>query len=220
MTQEITRIKISMVNCYLIKDNDNFFMVDTGFGMQRRRVLREMSEAGCQPGKLKLIIITHADSDHVGNAAYIRENYDTRVAMHEGEATTAETGDMRRNRPALRNQSNLLARAALGLPFNKLGKANRFKPDIYLEDGQDLSEYGWDAQALHLPGHSCGSIGVLTGGGDLLCGDLLLGNKKPKKNSLVDSAAEMDASIERLKNLGVKMVYPGHGRPFKMAILR
>ena len=143
MTQEITRIKISMVNCYLIKDNDNFFMVDTGFGMQRRRVLREMSEAGCQPGKLKLIIITHADSDHVGNAAYIRENYDTRVAMHEGEATTAETGDMRRNRPALRNQPNLLARAALGLPFAKLGKANRFKPDIYLETARICPSMGW-----------------------------------------------------------------------------
>lgn len=87
---------------------------------------------------------------------------------------------------------------------------------MYLEDDQDLSEYGLDGRVIYLPGHTSGSIGVLTGGGDIICGDLFLGNIKPKKNSLVDNAADMDASIERLKNLDVKTVYPGHGRPFKM----
>ena len=65
------------------------------------------------------------------------------------------------------------------LRFFKLKKSDRFQPDVCLEDGDDLREYGFDAQVLHLPGHSNGSIGVLTAGGDLFCGDLLRNWGKP-----------------------------------------
>ena len=216
MTQEIIPLKLSIVNSYLIKNEDNYFLIDTGFALQRRTVEKEMVKAGCRPGNLKLIIITHGDSDHTGNAACIREKYGARIAMHASEVATVEKGDMRLNRDFKKNRNNPITAMILKIPVARLGKANRFMPDIYLEDNQDLSEYGLDARVVHIPGHSMGSIGVLTGEGDIFCGDLLLGGKKPKKNSLVDSAADMESSIERLKELGVRAVYPGHGKPFKM----
>jgi len=219
MTQEIIPLKLSIVNSYLIKNEDNYFLIDTGFALQRRTVEKEMVKAGCRPGNLKLIIITHGDSDHTGNAACIREKYGARIAMHPGEVATVEKGDMRLNRDFRKNRNNPITGMILKMPVARLSKANRFKPDIYLEDGRDMSEYGLDARVIHIPGHSMGSMGVLTGEGDIFCGDLLLGGKKPKKNSLVDSAADMEASIERLRELEVKMVYPGHGKPFKMADL-
>jgi glyoxylase-like metal-dependent hydrolase (beta-lactamase superfamily II) len=126
---------------------------------------------------------------------------------------------MRLNRDFRKNRNNPITGMILKMPVARLGKANRFKPDIYLEDNQDLSEYGLDGKVIHIPGHSMGSIGVLTGERDIFCGDLMLGGKKPKKNSLVDSAADMDASIQRLKELDVRTVYPGHGKPFKMTDL-
>lgn len=69
---------------------------------------------------------------------------------------------------------------------------------------------------IHFPGHSRGSIGVLTAGGDLFCGDLLINTDKPARNTLIDDRAKYDASVERLRTLEVKTVYPGHGRPFDM----
>jgi glyoxylase-like metal-dependent hydrolase (beta-lactamase superfamily II) len=39
---------------------------------------------------------------------------------------------------------------------------------------------------------------------------------RPTPNSLVDDAAELKASVERVKGLGIHLVYPGHGRPFSM----
>jgi len=83
-------------------------------------------------------------------------------------------------------------------------------------DGDDLSQYGLDGRVVYIPGHTTGSIGVLTGEGDFFCGDLLTNSGRPEKNRLVDNEAEMDASIEKLKTLGVKTVYPGHGKPFRM----
>ena len=214
MPQEIISIENTIVNCYLIKNDDDYVLVDTGFSMLRRSVKTAMNQAGCRRGNLRLIVITHGDSDHSGNALHFREQYGGRVRIHREEVETVEKGDMRLNRKRLQERPNFLTGVILALPVARLGKANRFKPDIYLEDGQDLSKYGIDAKIVHIPGHTSGSVGILTAGGDQFCGDLLKNSGKPTRNPLVDDPAEMDASIQRLINLGVMMVYPGHGKPF------
>ena len=39
-------------------------------------------------------------------------------------------------------------------PFGGLiGRAEPFNPNLLLEDGRSLAEYGVDATVLHLPGH-------------------------------------------------------------------
>ena len=87
---------------------------------------------------------------------------------------------------------------------------------MYVDEGYDLSEYGLDAKVLHLPGHSKGSIGILTADGDLFCGDLFENRDKPVLSSIMDDLAAAKASVEKLKGLEVGTVYPGHGKPFSM----
>jgi len=70
---------------------------------------------------------------------------------------------------------------------------------------------------LSIRGHSKGSIGILTENGALFCGDLLENTKGPAENSIMDDRAACKASIEKLANLPVETVYPGHGAPFSMA---
>lgn len=89
-----------------------------------------------------------------------------------------------------------------------------FEPDILLEDEQDLSAYGLDGRVVHLPGHSSGSIGLLTGDGDLFCGDLLVNVMRPSLHYYIDDLAQAHESIRKLRGLGVETVYPGHGKPF------
>lgn len=84
------------------------------------------------------------------------------------------------------------------------------------KDGQDLFEYGFGAKVLHLPGHSKGSIGILTNGGDLFCGDLLY---NIAGLNFIDDLADFHTSIKKLKSLKINTVYPGHGKPFKMVTL-
>ncbi len=111
----------------------------------------------------------------------------------------------------------LIARIMFGSV--RLRKANRFEPDIFLEDGDDLSAYGIEGRVLHLPGHSRGSIGILTSEGALFCGDLLGNTRGPVLNTLVDDPAAARASLQRLRSLDVSLVYPGHGEPFPLALL-
>jgi hydroxyacylglutathione hydrolase len=100
----------------------------------------------------------------------------------------------------------------------RFGKSERFKPDAYIEDGEDLSEDGFDARVVHIPGHSKGSIGILTSSGDLFCGDLLENIHKPKLNSIMDDLTTANTSVEKLSQLGIRTVYPGHGKPFTMNV--
>jgi hydroxyacylglutathione hydrolase len=199
------------VNCYLVRTGDGYVLIDTGKASKRGAIEKEIESAGCRPGDLGLIILTHGDVDHCGNTAYLCTKFGAKVAMHPDDSGMVERGDMLWNR----NQPNALVRMIFGL-FFRLSESDRLKPDLYLEDGYDLSEYGFDARVLHLPGHSKGSIGILTAGGGLFCGDLLANVDKPEIWSIIDDPSAMNASVEKVKGLKVNTVYPGHGKPFPM----
>ena len=180
------------VNCYLIEIGSDRILVDTGMPNQRSTIETELKKASCQSENLKLIILTHGDIDHCGNAAYLRQKFGTQIAMHHADLGMVEQGDMFWNR----RKPNIFIKAIFGLLFG-LDKSDRFKPDLYLKDGDNLAEYGLDAQILNLPSHSKGSIGILTTNGNLFCGDLLGNTDKPKLWSIIDDRSAANASVEK-----------------------
>jgi hydroxyacylglutathione hydrolase len=211
-------IKMGTVNCYLIKTGAGYILIDTGFRSSRADLEKELQDAGCRPGDLRLIVMTHGDQDHTGNGVYLREKYGARIAMYRDESGVVENGDdtmSRRKRSFFRRVFNRIVLELLSL-FVMSGKFERFSPDFTIDEGYDFSEYGFDAKVLHIPGHSKGSIGILTADGDLFCGDLLWNRRKPSTHSIVDDQSELKASVERLKSMRINMVYPGHGKPFTM----
>jgi len=208
--------KLGSVNCYLIETDTGYILIDTGCSNKRTDLEKELESAGCKPGNLKLIVLTHGDFDHTGNAAYLRKKFGTKIAMHNDDSGMAERGNMFWNR----KKGNILLRMIASILFG-FGKSERFKPDYYIGDGYDLSRYGFDAKVLHIQGHSKGSIGILTAGGDLICGDLLSNWDKPDQpdiNSIMDDSAAANTSVEKLKSLKINTVYPGHGKPFPMEL--
>ena len=206
--------RLGRVNCYLLPAGQGFVLVDTGGANARAALLLALEEAGCLPDLLRLIILTHGDFDHSGNAAYLRENWGCRIAMHAADAGMVERGDMFVNR----KQPNPLIRRLIPL-ITGFGNRERFTPDLLVEEGDDLNAYELEASVLSIPGHSKGSIGVLTSAGDFFCGDLLTNSGRPALNSLIDDAAAASASLHRLGSLRIDTVYPGHGAPFMFSLL-
>jgi hydroxyacylglutathione hydrolase len=213
--QELKNISFGGVNCYLLTTNTGFVLIDTGFSKSRVDVERELENAGCTPETLKLILLTHGDFDHSGNAAYLRERYSVKIAMHIEDEGMVEKGDLFYNRKA-NFLMRMMGKIMLFFLRGGLKKNERFTPDLHIDDGYNLSEYGLDATVLYVPGHSKGSIGILTNNGDLFCGDLLENTKKPAKNSLIADKKAFNESIEKLNGLKIGTVYPGHGEPFPM----
>ena len=215
MTREIKTINLGGVNCYLVKAGEGYILIDTGFASKRAYLEKELESAGVVPGNLTLIILTHGDSDHADNCAYLREKYGAPITMHLDDSGMVENGDMSWNRKSKPDKISITFRILTKIfsGLNKSGKFNTFKPDFYIVDGQSLSEYGFRAEVLHLPGHSKGSIGILTAGGDLFCGDMFYNFAG---FTYIDDLADYNASINKLKNFKIKTVYPGHGKPFSM----
>lgn len=197
------------VNCYLVRTEGGCFLVDTGRAGQRRRIQAALAGAGCTPETLKLIVLTHGDFDHCGNAACLSRQFDAPVAMHAADVGMVERGDMFWNR---RQPSPVMGRLLRALM--RLSPADRFSPDVLLKPGDDLAAYGWEATVVALPGHSQGSIGLLTTMGSFFCGDLLANVGKPDVWSILDDRAAAAASVAALADLPITTVYPGHGRPF------
>ena len=199
-------------NCYLLKTDIGFVLIDSGWKSKRRKLEQELIKVGCKPGKLDLIILTHGDFDHSGNCAYLREKYDTKIAMHQYDAGMVEYGDMFWNRQT----GHILMKKFINLIF----KIRRFKPDFELDENSNLYKYGLNAKVLYFPGHSKGSIGILTSDKNLFCGDLFINMKKPELNSLVDNLDKLNESIDKVKSLEINTVYPGHGQSFQMSSLK
>jgi hydroxyacylglutathione hydrolase len=205
---QIQTIFDKQTNCYLIHAGSAFYLVDTGYGLSRGVLKQALHSAGVTAPNLKLVILTHADMDHSGSVNYLRRKYGMKVAMHALEIPAAATGRM------LATRQNRVP-GFIGYVMAALRPlCPRFKPDILLAEGDDLSQYGLEARVLHTPGHTRGSISVLTKDGDFLCGDFLVGGRYPGINHLADDMAAMKANLSRIRGMKIRKIYPGHGRPF------
>ena len=231
MQQEITRIDLEGVNCYLVNAGDGFILFDTGghltidrqFTNRRERLEAELERAGCRPGNLKLVVLTHGDNDHVANAAYIRNKYKSKIAMHKDDLELVENPVPEKVMESFRYKSAMLKLVFLlmkkmitKVTVKVLKDFEKFSPDIFIDEGFDLSEYGMNAKILHTPGHTAGSIGILTAEGDLISGDTFINNGKPSGAPNACDFEKLAASIGRLKKINMKAVYPGHGVPYTM----
>ncbi len=211
--EDVSIIEMTFVNAFLVKVLDGFILIDTGLSLFWDKLENELISAGCLPDKLKLVIITHGDIDHIGNCAKLQEKYKCKIAMHKNDALMAENGVMLK-----RKVRTLMGKIFVFLRRLRRRKLalERFKPDLYLTDGQNLKEYGLDASIIHIPGHTKGSIGILTDDGSLFAGDTFTNRKKPDIATYIENSQELKDSIARIKSLSVKTIYPGHGRPFEM----
>ncbi len=211
MNEKIKIIELGFVNIFLVKAKDGFVLIDTGLAQQWEKLEAELISLGCLPDKLRFVIITHGDFDHTGNCAKLQEKYKAKVAMHQADAFMAENGVFLN-----RKVRTLAGRIIILLSRLRNRKASfpKFKPDILLHDEQSLEEYGFSAKIIHIPGHTKGSIGILTEEGDLFVGDTLVNSRKPDIAIFIDNFQELKNSIDKLKKLNIKKIYPGHGKPF------
>jgi hydroxyacylglutathione hydrolase len=218
MGDELRAIDVGGVYCFLFETDRGFVLVDTGFAFQRGVLEAALEAAGCEPGRLALIVLTHGDGDHVGNCAYLKAKYGAKVAMHREDALSAggDPGQGRKVRLGLLSILEIFTAFGLAFKAMKAGsmKMEPFEVDFFLEEGRSLEDYGVDATVVHLPGHSRGSIGLLMRDGRLIAGDLFMNLVAPNLSSIRLGGGETASSLGRLDGLGVREILPSHGRPF------
>ncbi|MGA1865033.1 MAG: MBL fold metallo-hydrolase, partial [bacterium] len=207
-------VNLGFVNAFLLSAGDGYMLIDTGTAQQWDHLEAELIQAGCLPDKLKLVIVTHGDFDHAGNCSELQRKYGAKIAMHPGDVDMVRTGV-----PVKRRIKGVMGRLLLWMGGRMVRGFKTFQPDLVLEDGQVISGQGLTAKIIHTPGHTKGSIAVLTDDGMLLIGDTLSNRFSPGFPPLIENEEEFHKSLEILKRTDASMVFPGHGKPFPFEAL-
>jgi hydroxyacylglutathione hydrolase len=171
-------------------------LIDCGSNVGYELLKRNLHTFGLEPRDIRTVIATHGHWDHLSGMAALREESDAKLLMHEGDRVAVETGDF-----------NLTSSFLYDRSFPPV------KVDGVLRDGDVLQINDLDVQVFHTPGHSPGSISLLTsvgGLGLLIAGDTVWGGYHPKIGSDLDA---WSASLDRLLSLSFDVMTVGHYGP-------
>lgn len=212
---QIHTIKVGVDNCYLIKD-DGLILIDGGSPNAFDDFSKGIQKAGVNPKEISAVIITHCHWDHIGCAKAIKECTGAKIVVHENEKSLLEQGK-RSMPPALTLWGKMLC-----FLFDKWSQNFQIEPcnaDIAIgNDNKSLSEFGVKGKILFTPGHSAGSISVMIESGDIFIGDMAMNSLpmtiKPSLPIFAEDISTLKKSWRKLIDMGVKTIYPAHGKPF------
>src|SRR6185436_6964380 len=217
-------------NAYAVAAGDGIVLVDTGLhepGSMRQLELA-LYQANLNLDLVRLVVCTHAHSDHYGQAGPIMERSGAPLWMHPNhEHMTKAAEDPKRafeRRFEIARQSGVPAetlaayREARG--DEKFGIAEIVMPDRHLLPGVEVETDLGTWQVHETPGHAPSHV-VLhqPDRGLLLSGDHLLGRVSLYYDYgyTPDPAGEFLDSLDVVDRLDVQLVLAGHGRPVRDA---
>lgn len=212
----LIRIPLPICNVFLLK-GARPILIDSGRSHDFAAIVQALQQHGVAPADLALILHTHGHWDHCGSTAQLRQLTSARIAIHAADAPMMRRGDNGVLRPTC-----LFARVFKPLLDRSFPGT---EPDLLIEHEMDLAEFGVQARILFTPGHTAGSISVLTSAGEALVGDLIMGGYlggrlRPHRPGLHYFAEDLDAvgaSIHKVLATGPAVIYPAHGGPLDPA---
>lgn len=204
---EIHPLSLGMVQAYLLVCDQGLILVDAGMPGLANRVLRKISALGRR--ELRLIYITHAHIDHYGSAAAIRRATAAPIAIHSADEAAMSQGEspLGETRGKGRIVGSFMPLAERLIPLEPT------KPDIVMKDGDELSDFGVNANVVHTPGHTLGSSSLIVEDKIAFVGDLLSSVGKPHAQRLfAQNWSAIEQSVNRLKSMQLECIYTGHGK--------
>ena len=133
------------------------------------------------------ILCTHGHFDHIYDCEEIRSKFNTKIYIPKDDAFMCEND-----------------------PFGLL-KA-KFKPDIMVDDKDEIELGGVKFCFHHFAGHTPGSS-VITAENVMFSGDFIFKNSIGRYDFPFSDGALMKESLNRVLEFKDYRIYPGHGEP-------
>lgn len=180
-------------------DGERLILIDTGVAGAEKKISIALQKLKKSLSDVEIIFLTHSHPDHIGAAASIQNQSGASVWAHPNERTWIENVERQaRERP---------------VPGFSEMVAGSVSLDRLLIDGDHLS-FGQDLnfEVLHTPGHSPGSICLLSEeNGILFSGDLV---PQPDSMPIYEDVIALANSLIRIAEIDNLMaLYSSWGQP-------
>ena len=192
MKEDITLIKYSNTNTYLIEGERGTILFDTGWAGTFPMFCAELGRQGKKLNDIDYLLISHFHPDHCGIAQEIADKGSVILACDV--------------------QKEYLHAADAVFEKDKRARFSPIRDDkvklISLSESRSvLAGLGIDGELIHTPGHSEDSISLWLDEGSLFVGDL-----NPLYELELHKGTEIGRSWEKLLALDPKTVYYGHAK--------
>jgi len=178
---------------YLIDFAGDLVLIDSGAGGSASQLVRNIEMLGLNPASLSHLILTHCHIDHIGSAPFFRDQYGTKIIIHELDAKALETGD------TIKTAANWYGTT---FPPTKIDQA--------LKGAHEILNFGEEElHCLHTPGHTPGSISVYLdrAGQRILFGQDIHG---PFNKAFDSDITKWKKSMQTLLALNADILCEGH----------
>lgn len=221
MSVDIISISLGFDQCYVLK-GEGIVVVDSGEPQKGAVFARTLEKKEISLHDVRLVILTHGHWDHIGSAAEIKSLTGASLAMHKAEVHWLENS-LKPLPPGITVWGRIFIMLhSLFLPFIKIPPS---RVDLVLDDnGLLLADYGIPGRVVYTPGHSSGSVSVLLDTGEAFVGDLAI-NKfplciSPRLPIFAEDPSELISSWKKLIKQGASTIYPAHGKPFSISVIK
>ena len=178
---------------YLVNFGGHAAVVDAGCGHANEKLLENIRSCGVEPEDIVYLLLTHCHYDHAGGGALLKGATKCRIVAHDLDACFVESGDNAATAASWYNESIT--------PVIVDRRLTLTREHIVLGDRV--------IEALHIPGHSPGSVAYLTESQGLrvLFGQDVHG---PLARSLLSNENHYFQSLELLASLEADILCEGH----------
>jgi len=181
----------------LIWDQEMAILIDTGFPGQMKDLLVAMDKHGVSREKLKVVILTHQDIDHIGSLPELLQHYGENIKVYAHEL----------DKPYIEGELPLLKDGDIVNP-------PKGKVDKLLSDGQELPYCG-GIRVIHTPGHTPGHISLyLKQSKTLVAGDSMYSENGTLQGIHIPTTLDRELAQQSLKkyaHLDIASVICYHG---------
>jgi len=177
-------------NTYVIKDNISI-IIDPGLTQFLPELLQDLHRDGIDPKDISIITNTHLHGDHYWANEAFKKISGAKIVSHPIQKKFWDTTVIQTSR-------------FFGLP------AAEFTEDRLL-DNDKLNAGDMEFELIHSPGHSSDSICFYCKSEKILiCGDVIFNQNTGRVDLPGGNADELKQSIEKLSQLEIEYLLPGH----------
>jgi glyoxylase-like metal-dependent hydrolase (beta-lactamase superfamily II) len=195
---------------YVLIEDERLVVIDAAMPGRAGALWRHLDSLGYPPEAVDEIWLTHADVDHMGSVAALKERSGAKVIAHQADVPLVE-GQADREVGQVR-----LAGTYQSLFNWAIHRLFRYQPatvDQAVEDEDDLG--GW--RVVHAPGHTPGSVCFYNPERRIIIvGDALnykLGRLGAPPRLFTPDMVQAHASVHKIAALDFEVCCFGHGPP-------